>query len=169
MVKVCKGSRISLMRQIMSVLAGVLSLAMLSSSASALVCDLSCSLGPTHADCTIAVQAGRDARGTASASSDMNMAGMEMASENAEQMPAEGTGFRGRPSAAPQCVHPLCSQASSTALRFSGDRSTSRRLGAAWQPSAEPPAALIHLHHVKFEISPPEVFTADPPITTLRI
>ena len=150
-------------------LAGLLSLAMASTSASALVCDLSCSLGRTHADCTIAVQAGRDARGTASASSDMNMAGMEMASENAEQMPAEDTGFRGRPTAAPQCVHPLCSLASSTALRFSGDRSPSRLLGAALQPSAEPPAALIHLHHLKFEISPPKVFTADRPITTLRI
>jgi len=157
------------MRLIMSVLAGVLSLAMLSSSASALVCDLSCSLGRTHADCAIAVQASRDARATATGSPDMNMAGMEMASENAEQMPAEGNGFRGRPSAAPQCVHPLCSQASSTPLRFSGDRSPSRRLGAALQPSAQAPAALIHLHHLKFEISPPKVFTADPPITTLRI
>ena len=150
-------------------LAGLLSRAMASTSASALVCDLSCSLGPTHADCTIAVQAGRDARGTASASSDMNMAGMEMASQSAEQMPAEDTVFRGRPSAAPQCVHPLCSQASSTALGFSGDRSPSRLLGAAWQRSAQAPATLIHLHHVKFEISPPEVFTTDRPITTLRI
>jgi hypothetical protein len=97
------------MRRIVTTLAGVLSLAMLSSSASALVCDLSCSLGRTHADCTKTAESEGARRATASASSDMNMAGMEMASENAEQLPAEGTGFRGRPSAAPQCVHPLCS------------------------------------------------------------
>src|ERR1700676_4573059 len=145
-------------------LAGLLSLAMASTSASALVCDLSCSLGPTHADCTKAAESEGARQATASASSDMNMAGMEMASENAEKMPAEDTGFRGRPSAGPQGVHPLCSQALSPGLRFSGDRSPSRSLGAAWQRSAEPPAALIHLHHVKFEISPPKVFTADPTI-----
>src|ERR1700726_4248171 len=150
-------------------LAGLLSRAMASTSASALVCDLSCSLGPTHADCTKTAESEGARQATASASSGMYMAGMEMASESAEQMPAEGTGFRGRPSAAPQCVHPLCGQASSTALRFSGDRFPSRSLGAAWQPSAQAPAALIHLHHLKFEISPPKVFTADRPITTLRI
>jgi hypothetical protein len=80
-------------------LAGLLSLAMASTSASALVCDLSCSLGPTHADCTKTAESEGARQATASASSDMNMAGMEMASENAEQMPAEDTGFRGRPSA----------------------------------------------------------------------
>jgi hypothetical protein len=157
------------MRRLTYAVAVLLSVTMASSSASALVCDLSCSLGRTHADCTIAVQAGRDARATATASPDMNMAGMEMASENAEQTPAEGSGFRGQPSAAPQCLHPLCSQASSRAFRFSGDRFTSRRLGAVLQPSAQAPAVLIHLRHVKFEISPPKVFTADRPITTLRI
>ena len=81
-------------------LAGLLSRAMASTSASALVCDLSCSLGPTHADCTKTAESEGARQATASASSDMNMAGMEMASENAEQMPAEDTGFRGRPSAA---------------------------------------------------------------------
>jgi hypothetical protein len=157
------------MRRLTYAVAVLLSVAMASTSASALVCDLSCSLGRTHADCTIAVQAGRDARATATGSPEMNMAGMEMASEKAEQTPAESSGFRGQSSAAPQCLHPLCSQASSTASRFSGDRSASRRLGAALQWSAQPATALVHLQHVKFEISPPEVFTADRPITTLRI
>jgi hypothetical protein len=157
------------MRRMTYALAGLLSLAMVSTSALAVVCDLSCSLGRTHADCTIAVQAGRDARAAATGSPEMNMAGMDMASENAEQTPAEGTGFRGRPNAAPQCRHSLCSQASASAFRISGDRSPSRRLGGDRQRSAPQHAALLYLRQVKFEISPPKVFAADLSFTTLRI
>ena len=104
------------------------------------------------------------------ASSDMNMAGMEMASENAEQTARGGHRFS-RPAQRRAAVRAPAMQPGFV-LRHSVFRVTaltSRPLGAALQRSAQAPAALIHLHHLKFEISPPKVFTTDPPITTLRI
>ena len=71
----------------------------------------------------------------------MDMSDMDMSTENAEQTVQRGTGenIRGHSSAAPQCLHSLCSQASAYASRFSGDRSQARPLGAALHRSAEPP------------------------------
>ena len=109
---------------------------MVSTSASALVCDLSCSLGRMHSDCTMAVHAGGDVQAMANASSKMKMAGMDMpgmkmASEDAEEAAQPGTGenVRGHSSAAPKCMHSLWSQASSHGIRRStGNRSQASRL-----------------------------------------
>lgn len=169
------------MRHIMSALAAVLSLAMVSTSASALVCDLSCSLGRMHSDCTMAVQAGGDVQAMANASSKMKMAGMDMpgmkmASEDAEEAAQPGTGenVRGHSSAAPKCMHSLWSQTLVSASgvfasRSTGNRSQASRLAVTGEWVARPFATAIHSRDMKFEVSPPKAYTADRPSTTLRI
>lgn len=156
------------MRRIASLLAALLSFLLVSTSASASVCDLSCSLGHLH-DCQTATS-GATGQTTNSMSdmAKMNMPNMDMGSMN---IPSEQSGTTNllRPSSkSPSCIQAPCGQTSAyTSVK--ADRVPASRVQPMVVGFAGPVSTLALSNRIRIGTSPPKLLADVRLITPLRV
>jgi hypothetical protein len=185
------------MRGILSSLAAVLSLLMVSTSVSASACDLSCWLRQTHSDChTVGPAAASkdDMPMPAGADMDSGPAESSMAPDSTvsatpahsmpmapqQEMAAErfvhGTRPDMRTSAMPEhsrsvssCTHETCSQISASASPPGADHAQLDSLHWMAVSISSPVNLLTGFHWIHLGTPPPTLLSADRLITALRI
>jgi hypothetical protein len=185
------------MRRVISSLAGLLSLLLISSPVSAWACDVSCASHQAHSDCHASATTSKDdmsmpmppgmdmgsdqsespmgpetAMGAARGHSMSMSPQQEMATRRLERAtkPATRTGtMHDHSKGMSSCTHETCSQLSTSASPPGADRSQPNSLHRIAIGISSPVNIWITFHCIRPGTPPPKPLIADRLITTLRI